>query len=485
MAPVRHLPQKFNPLMTEEIPPYEVLVARRRLGQTDLTIRTGQSETSNSIKVKHLGSFDYAHLRAPLPKGIVSGIFNPSPPSYFLMRRSHDGYISATGMFKATFPYAAVVEEDLERKYVKSKPCTSLEETAGNVWIPPHYALELAEEYHILPWIKALLDNTPIEASTGKDSIPKIIKPPPLFQPNKETISKSSQPYERPRRSVSPIKSKSPRKIIGTRNQRLKTESRATKRPGISETLEILEPSQKTNDKDKDESDSPSKPLRKNLENKKSPIKLDVASTPNTPPHDEIAFEIEGTVIEDILQTEPKLESESESEVAQPEAAKPEIAQPEAVPPEIAQPEAVPPEIVQPEAVQPEIVQPDLEPGTETETNLTNTQLPEKVEISETPSLILPEYDTEKMISQAKEMVEAAVKDHQSGLAPRIQKRKIRELELDDEESAERQLEEVAPKRQKTEEMELRKEKIKSRALLGITMTLAIGAAVQYAFSSL
>ncbi|SMR58446.1 unnamed protein product [Zymoseptoria tritici ST99CH_1E4] len=187
MADRPQLPELRNPMLDEErAPMHETLVERRCLGQTELKVKPGQVNTSNATKPDNLGTLDYAHLRVPLPKDLSgSGIFlrganRKWPEAYFLMRRSSDGFISATGMFKAAFPYAQQEEELLEKDYIKSLPAASSEEVAGNVWIDAHKALELADEYGIKLWIAALLDPTPITHGTN-DPTKKGIKSPPAF----------------------------------------------------------------------------------------------------------------------------------------------------------------------------------------------------------------------------------------------------------------------------------------------------------------
>ena len=359
-------------------------MARRRLGQTDLAVKTGQVNTTNSSKAKSLGTFDYAHLRAPLPKGIMSGIFRPSPASYFLMRRSHDGYISATGMFKATFPYAEIVEEELERKYIKSLETTSTDETAGNVWIPPHHALELAKEYKISAWIEALLDNAPIEVNQTKDQSPKSIEsPPPFLLPNESLAAPGPTPSRgRPRRSVSPTKTASPKKNAGST------------RPRKSAKASSEEPSAKIT----------SRNLQKALK---------AAAAADT---------------EDSVEQEPGVKDES-------------------------------------------VVKVNVDTDVEVKGDIETTHTHVEIEMpAGSPELPLPE-DTEAMISKAKEIVEAATKGT-NGEGSEKPKRKAKEIQ---EEDIEEGVEVFVPAKKAKVESELKKERVKTRALIGISAALAVG----------
>ncbi|KAI0844195.1 DNA-binding domain of Mlu1-box binding protein MBP1 [Daldinia vernicosa] len=424
MATPRRLPSKHNPLMTEDIPPYHELVSRRRLGQTQLTAKMVAAGTAGDIDPTSLGVFDYAHLRAPLPKGINSGIFKSSPNSYFLMRRSQDGFVSATGMFKATFPYAEAVEEEMERRFIKSLPTTSHEETAGNVWIPPEQALALAEEYRITPWICALLDPAEIAITSAPDSPPKKIAAPPKFeaplpaQPLLAPPTPSSLPRStRSRRSASPSKKRaiaSPRK-------------RAAKAPAPQLPAEI-----------------PS--LKEEVE----PLKEKVEPITNGSKTDEDAESTAATEEVSIKTIEKE------------------------------------PAIVFAPAEEEAKVQIKVGQEVEFHGDVETTQTAVEVEIP-----LSGEPDAEeatRMIEEAKEMVRIAAAETaaSSGSNSNQNKRKADEIAIDDEEEEQEEdededevSEEPRTKKVKTE-VQLRKERVRNRALVGLSATLAVGALIPY-----
>jgi hypothetical protein len=372
-----------------------------------------------------LGAFDYAHLRVPLPKGITSGIFKSSPPSYFLMRRSVDGFVSATGMFKATFPYATQEEEEAERKYIRSLSSTSPEETAGNVWIPPEQALALAEDYKIVPWIRALLDPSDILPNATTDSGPpkKIMAPPKFFsgQPALAPPTPISSRASRSRRSVSPTKSTGSKRAVASPRKRRVASSQS------SVATDSLPPSS---------SDS----VSPTLVNGETPFQSQVSTLSTAK-----LAKVEGPA-----ETEVRIESiEKEPAV-----------------------------VLQAVEEEPKIkvhVDQDVKVDSEgDEVKRTNVEVEVPI-LGELPS----SEDAAKMVAEAKAMVEAAVKaDNESAAAASSKgKRKADEIAQDEDvkEGEEAAVEPPKTKKVKTE-AELRKEKIRKRAYLGLTATVAVGA---------
>jgi hypothetical protein len=398
---------RHNPLMVDNVPEYLDLVSRRRLGQTKLTPRLVGAEEAPQGS---LDMFDYAHLRAPLPKGIVSGIFKSSPNSYFLMRRSFDGYVSATGMFKATFPYAQASEEEAERKYIKSLPTTSHEETAGNIWIPPEQALLLADEYMVTPWIRALLDPAEIAVTNAPDSPPKNISAPPKF----ESLTSFAQPslapptpsVRRSRRSASPTKSTSTRRTIASPRKR----STKTKLEAVEVTTE-----------------------KRDLVSGETEIQQDDVVLKTT--------EFEPDVVLEPREEDPKVKVQVNEKTT-------------------------------------------LKKGVETTRTVTEVELPFTAGQPPTAEEIAQMMETAKqMVKNDKELAKQQSNELEKG------KRKANDISVGDDEADKEvlEIEETqgdAPvskkvKTQKTE-VQLRKERVKNRALLGIGATVAVGALVPW-----
>ncbi|KAK2746321.1 Cleavage polyadenylation factor subunit clp1 [Myotisia sp. PD_48] len=423
------LPQRENPLLHPNVcPTYEDLLKRRRLGRTTLAVDKTKIGTSNATMPENLGPFEYAHLRAPLPKDLKgSEIFtkhHQNLESYFLMRRSRDGHISATGMFKIAFPWAKQTEEAREREHIKSRLETSEDEIAGNIWISPEFALELGSEYNMLLWVRALLD--PTEITQGADS--EHINAPPKYDlpplDDDTLLSTAPPPVEprRSRRSASPTKSSIPGRKIATprksRQGRAQKESSFTGSPSVAAGLSL----QNTLD-----DVAASIPIR-------SPKKAKAKAQENgiTPESEEEEEEGEEEDEQEVPVKKPNVTVTVESTV-------------------------------------------DATPDMETTRTNVFVQMPAGV-----PELPLPE-DTEKMIATAKEMVEEATKlqeeveEDGEPITDLAKKRKAGDLaDIDEDEEDANSPDGQAPKRAKLLEDRLKRERVRNRALIGVTATLAV-----------
>jgi hypothetical protein len=332
-------------------------------------------------------------------------------------------------MFKIAFPWAKADEEKAEREYVKSKEETSIDETAGNLWISPllgmlihitedsHVrlpyltiaALELAKEYQMLDWVRALLDSTDI--IQGPASSKKPITPPPKFEiPPLDTLTELNPASRtRSRRSASPAKS-SPRKTASPRKSRA---PRATKESSVAATT------------------AASASLQAALDGA-----ADNKEEPNGTAEDTDAAVAEST------EAKPK-KSRSKKQAAVDEK-----------------------------------VTVNVESTTEIKDNVETTKTNVTVEMPVTLPDLPPAEDTQQMIAQAQKMVEEANKlqeqdaTAESSSPTAAKKRKSDEVEEGEEENADKPAQPT--KRAKVLETKLRKERVRNRALVGVTATLAL-----------
>ncbi|KAI9732408.1 MAG: hypothetical protein M1834_001616 [Cirrosporium novae-zelandiae] len=490
------LPDKLNPLLQpKNTPQYGLLLERRRLGQTRLTVKPGQVGTSNATKPENLGVFDYAHLRAPLPRDLKgSEIFPVSqniPESYFLMRRSSDGYISATGMFKAAFPWAMQAEEEAERDYVKSLPTTSQDEIAGNVWIAPESALKLAQEYGIETWIRALLDPEPISNSADKKTIsspPKFSRPSPdsaldLPPPSANRGSTPTMAARRGRpRGSSPMKS-SPRKPRQTKAMR-EANLRATQ--AANEALQsaldnaaasVADSESVISDFFKEEAEPSKEQLEgKPKEKKSSKRGRKAKSKVIAKVEEEEHSEAEATQVPpEAIETTETIETTEVTEATEVVKGQDEV--------EDEEPEKVAKVTV---AVDSSV---DLRTETETETTQVTIEVPDSA-----PNMPTPE-DTKAMIEEAKRMVEEAraleaekqpenkpevpvVDGEPASETSKGRKRKVEEIskgEEDEVEDVDAELPAQPVKKARVLEERLKRERVRNRALIGVAFTFAVG----------
>ncbi|KAJ9491337.1 hypothetical protein VN97_g1881 [Penicillium thymicola] len=444
----RTLPKQFNPLITIEVAPtYDELLARRRLGQTNLSVKPAQIGTSNATKPENLGVFEYAHLRAPLPKDLEgSEIFPPHPQqhpdSYFLMRRSKDGFVSATGMFKIAFPWAKADEERTEREYLKAREYTSEEEVAGNVWISPTFALELSKEYQMYDWVRALLDPTDIVQSPS--SAKKHINPPPKFEIPSDEPPVSQR--NRRGRSASPSKKLlSPRKARSTRVTKDVTSTPSTKAANASlqsaldtaSALSAAIPELRAVDGETEVSRSPGKKTRGGVAHRLATAESE----------------------EDTKETkEETKEEKKEKKADKKEKKKEEIKEQE---------ETV--EVLEADDVTDAI-----------KSTHTTVSLDMPISLPEVPSAA----ETEEMIAQAKEMVEEAIKAQAEGATAESTRAKAttkRKAEEDDDEETSAESSQRA-KKAKVLENRLKQERVRNRSIFGVSVAFALAASIPYFF---
>ena len=271
-------------------------------------------------------------------------------------------------------------------------------------------ALELAEDYGIVPWIKALLDESPV--TSGSDD-KKAISPPPRFvftaNGNTHWPSQGATPRGRGRpRAVSPSKIATPsHKPLSPRKPRTTKASREANASSAREASATLQAA------------------------------LDSAASRGE------TESIDGEKLDSDKLGETMTDDDGVDEKKHDETNGGE--------------EKVTVEV---DSV--------IEVNGDVETTHTNVKVAMP---AGSPDLPLPE-STEEMIAKAKEMVEEARKLEGESSKSSL-KRKADEL--DDEEDEEKDKELQPAKKARLLEQEVKKQRVRTRALIGVATTLAIG----------
>lgn len=112
---------------------------RRRLGTTNLAVKAGIAGVTSATKPENTGTFDYAHLRVPLPKDLAgSGIFTLNrtstyPESYFLMvkRIFWLRYAQTNTFDSAAAPMASSVPRACSRRPFLGRRCAKKRTSAS------------------------------------------------------------------------------------------------------------------------------------------------------------------------------------------------------------------------------------------------------------------------------------------------------------------------------------------------------------------
>lgn len=273
-------------------------------------------------------------------------------------------------------------------------------------------ALELAKEYQMLDWVRALLDSTEIIQSPTSSKKP--ITPPPKFElPPMESFTELPPSRMRSRRSASPSKS-SPRKIASPRKSRA---PRGTKESSAAATT------------------AASASLQAALDGAAESEEANGVAEANE------------TADAEIPEAKPKKTSKSKKHTTVPTAD--------------------------------DKVTINVETTTETKDDIETTQTNVSVEMPVSLPDLPPAEDTEQMIAQAKKMVEEATKlqendaEAESSTSVKVVKKRKSD-EVEEEEDALIVTPSQPAKKARVLEDKLRKERVRNRALVGVTATLAL-----------